>query len=359
MNRQRLHAFFTCIALIAIGLSSASAEEAKMDGAALYAAKGCQACHGLDGNKAILPTYPNLVGLPVQYAVNQIKDIKSGARSNGQSAAMKGIVAGLSEEGMTKIAKWLAGSVGAAKAAAPEAKKSEPAPKAVANAEPAPASGSDGAALYAAKGCQACHGPDGLKVIMPVYPKVAGLPAEYSLNQMKDFKSGARSNGKSAVMKGIVMTIDDKDLKTIAEWLAGNGGTVKAAAPDTKKAEPAPKAAAPAPKPEPAPAAKAEPAPVPTAKVAAAPAAAPASGSDGAQLYMTKTCLACHGADGRSPVLPNYPKIAGQNAGYLYNQLRDTKNGSRNNGQSAVMKGILANVSDEEIRAIADWLTTQ
>ena len=338
MNKQRLFAMSAGIALITGIISTVMAEEAKMDGAALYAAKGCQACHGPDGNKAILPSYPNLVGLPVQYAVNQMKDIKSGARSNGQSVAMKGIVAGVSEEEMTKIAEWLAGSGGAAKAAAPEAKKAEPVPKAAATApKPEPASGSHGAALYAAKGCQACHGPDGKKAIMLVYPSIAGLPAEYSLNQMKDFKSGARSNGQSAVMKGIVMTIDDKDLKTIAEWLAGSGGATKAAVP--------------APKPEPTSVAKTEP--------AAAPTAVPASGSDGAQLYMAKTCIACHGADGRTPVLPNYPKIAGQNASYLYNQLRDTKSGSRSNGQSAVMKGILANVSDEEIRTISNWLSTQ
>lgn len=80
---------------------------------------------------------------------------------------------------------------------------------------------------------------------------------------------------------------------------------------------------------------------------------------NGAQLFQAKGCVACHGADGRSPVVPNYPKVAGQNKGYLYNQLRDTKNGSRSNGQSAIMKGIMTNVSDEEMRAIADWLATQ
>jgi len=80
---------------------------------------------------------------------------------------------------------------------------------------------------------------------------------------------------------------------------------------------------------------------------------------DGAQLFVAKACMACHGADGRTPTMPLYPKIAGQNAGYLYNQLRDIKNGSRNNGQSMVMKGITANVSDEEMRTIANWLAAQ
>ncbi len=336
MNKQRLFAMGAGIALITGIISTVTAEEAKMDGAALYAAKGCQACHGPDGNKAILPSYPTLVGLPVQYAVNQIKDIKSGARSNGQSAAMKGVIASVSEEEMTKIAEWLAGSGGT------EMADPAPAPAAqVAASSAAPTSDSEGAAIYTANGCQACHGSDGKNPIMLVYPSIAGLPAEYSFNQMKDFKSGARSNGHSAVMKGVVMTIDDKDLKSIAEWLSGGSGVTA-------------KSAAQAPKPESASVAQAEPAPA-----SVAPAAAPASGSAGAQLYIAKTCIACHGADGRTPVLPNYPKISGQNAGYTYNQLRDTKNGSRSNRQSAVMKGIMANVSDEEMRTIAKWLSTQ
>jgi len=80
---------------------------------------------------------------------------------------------------------------------------------------------------------------------------------------------------------------------------------------------------------------------------------------DGAQLFATKACLSCHGADGRTPILPIYPKIAGQNAGYIYNQLRDIKSGARNSGQAVIMLGIMAGVNDAEMRAIADWLATQ
>ncbi len=80
---------------------------------------------------------------------------------------------------------------------------------------------------------------------------------------------------------------------------------------------------------------------------------------DGAQLFTAKACMSCHGADGRSPIMPLYPKIAGQNIGYLYNQMRDIKSGSRNSGQSVVMKGIMATVNDQEMRAIAAWLSTQ
>lgn len=79
----------------------------------------------------------------------------------------------------------------------------------------------DGAALYTAKGCVACHGADAKTPIMPTYPKVAGQPKEYLLEQMKDIKSGARNNGQTAVMKGIVAGISDDDLAAIAEYLSG------------------------------------------------------------------------------------------------------------------------------------------
>lgn len=80
---------------------------------------------------------------------------------------------------------------------------------------------------------------------------------------------------------------------------------------------------------------------------------------DGGQLFLTKACLSCHGPDGRTPLLPIYPKVAGQNADYLYNQLRDFKNGSRSNGQAAVMLGLMAGLNEKEMRALADWLAAQ
>ena len=80
---------------------------------------------------------------------------------------------------------------------------------------------------------------------------------------------------------------------------------------------------------------------------------------DGAKLFQTKVCLSCHGADARTPIQPLYPKIAGQNADYTYNQLRDIKSGARSGGQAVVMKGIMAAVTEEEMRTIADWLSTQ
>lgn len=91
--------------------------------------------------------------------------------------------------------------------------------------------------------------------------------------------------------------------------------------------------------------------------VAVAPAATQ-GGSDGAALFVAKTCSACHGADASSPIMPIYPRLAGQNPQYLMQQLRDIKSGARDHGQTMLMKGIMAGVSDDEIKTIAEWLGT-
>lgn len=78
--------------------------------------------------------------------------------------------------------------------------------------------------------------------------------------------------------------------------------------------------------------------------------------ADGAKLYAEKTCVACHGKDGKKPLTPEYPKIAGQNAKYVERQMLDIKSGARANGNSAAMKGVMHLVSDAEIKALATYI---
>lgn len=79
--------------------------------------------------------------------------------------------------------------------------------------------------------------------------------------------------------------------------------------------------------------------------------------ADGAALYAEKTCLACHGKDGKKTLTPAYPKVAGQNAAYIEAQMLDIKNGVRTNGSSAAMKGIMHLVSEAEIKELAQYLS--
>ncbi len=70
-----------------------------------------------------------------------------------------------------------------------------------------------------------------------------------------------------------------------------------------------------------------------------------------------KTCSACHGKDGKKTLMPDYPKIAGQNVKYVEKQMADIKSGARANGNSAAMKGVMVIVSDEELKAIAEYVS--
>jgi cytochrome c len=78
--------------------------------------------------------------------------------------------------------------------------------------------------------------------------------------------------------------------------------------------------------------------------------------ADGKDLYVSKGCGACHGADAKTPIMGSYPKISGQNKEYIAAQMSDIKSGKRSNGQSAAMKGVMAGVSEDDIKAISKYL---
>jgi cytochrome c len=90
-----------------------------------------------------------------------------------------------------------------------------------------------------------------------------------------------------------------------------------------------------------------------TAFVAGSAIAAP----DGATLFQEKTCWSCHGKDAKKTLSPAFPKLAGQNAVYAEQQMKDIKSGARNNGQTAAMKGVMDLVNDQEIKALAEYLS--
>ncbi|HTS55759.1 MAG TPA: c-type cytochrome [Burkholderiales bacterium] len=74
-----------------------------------------------------------------------------------------------------------------------------------------------------------------------------------------------------------------------------------------------------------------------------------------AQSTVTAVCAACHGVDGNSQV-PTNPSLAGQHFSYIYKQLTDYKAGRRKN---PIMNGIVANLSDEDMRDLAAYFSTQ
>ncbi|EWH10923.1 cytochrome c4 cytochrome C, class I in atlantica [Catenovulum agarivorans DS-2] len=70
------------------------------------------------------------------------------------------------------------------------------------------------------------------------------------------------------------------------------------------------------------------------------------------------TCAACHSADGNS-MITTYPKIAGQSAEYLYKQLKDFKAGSTSGRNNAVMAGMVAALSDQDMKDLAVYFSQQ
>ena len=71
-------------------------------------------------------------------------------------------------------------------------------------------------------------------------------------------------------------------------------------------------------------------------------------------------CVGCHGVDGNSPAAPN-PNLAGQHAAYIAKQLSNfkpvgDKPALRDN---AIMAGMAAGLSDEDIRNLAAYFSQQ
>ncbi len=95
------------IAMTALALLTFGGTAMAQDGKALFAQKGCPACHGPTGNKALQPTYPNLAGQNAPYLVAQLQAFKKQQRKSGQAALMWGMAAQLSDKEMQAIATWL------------------------------------------------------------------------------------------------------------------------------------------------------------------------------------------------------------------------------------------------------------
>ncbi len=81
--------------------------------------------------------------------------------------------------------------------------------------------------------------------------------------------------------------------------------------------------------------------------------------SKGKELYSQRYCAGCHGPAGKSPVSPDYPLLAGQNRDYLLRQFKDIQSGARNNGITSTMSVLVQQVTEEEISAIAGYLSVQ
>lgn len=68
-----------------------------------------------------------------------------------------------------------------------------------------------------------------------------------------------------------------------------------------------------------------------------------------------QTCVSCHGKTGRA-INPEWANLGGQHEAYLALQLKAFRSGAREN---AVMNGIAAGLSDQDIAELAAWFSKQ
>ena len=80
-----------------------------------------------------------------------------------------------------------------------------------------------------------------------------------------------------------------------------------------------------------------------------------AAGDATAGQSKAQVCAGCHGADGNA-MIPNYPKLAAQHAGYLLKQLQDFKAGIRKN---PIMSAQVANLSPQDMEDLAAYFSSQ
>ena len=75
----------------------------------------------------------------------------------------------------------------------------------------------------------------------------------------------------------------------------------------------------------------------------------------GANAYMSKGCVGCHGPSGKAPIA-NYPVIGGKPADFISAELNKFRKGERNN---PIMMPMAAGLNDADVSNLAAYLSTQ
>jgi cytochrome c553 len=175
--------------------------------------------------------------------------------------------------------------------------------------------------------CAACHGPDG-NSFNGDWPKLAGQHPQYTIAQLNAFRCAAtgqpkncvaRSSGNSALMVGQAANLTDADIAALADYYATQ-----------------------------------------TLKPGVAAAALAAKGEKlyrgGNPTSAVPACAGCHGPNGRGNAAAKFPAIGGQHAQYVETQLRAFRDGSRRGDLNQMMRNLAANMTDDEIKAVASYV---
>jgi cytochrome c553 len=171
--------------------------------------------------------------------------------------------------------------------------------------------------------CQGCHGATGNSEDAS-FPRLAGQYASYIAKEVEDFKSGLRANNET--MAGMAATVEsEQDALDIGSYFASQKMTSKPLSDvDKKLAEKGEKIFY--------------------------------NGIIDKNVY---GCVNCHGerGKGKAPNIPQFPVIGGQHRDYLVRQLTDFRDGARANDPAGMMQGIAKGLSNDEIKALANYLS--
>jgi len=218
--------------------------------------------------------------------------------------------------------------------------------------------------------CSLCHYPNGKG--RPENAGVAGFPASYFIEQMKEFKDGDRKSAdtrkkNTGVMAAIAQAMTDEEIKAAADYFGSMKWTPwirvveSATAPKTYtsvgmylpleggRTEPLGERIIEVPEQPEATEALRNPrsgfiAYVPVGSIEKGKAA-------------TIQCGICHGADlkGSGPV----PSIAGRSPSYLVRQMYDMQQGTRKGTWTELMKPVVAKLSEEDMLNMAAYISSR
>ncbi|MBD7960238.1 c-type cytochrome [Comamonas avium] len=163
----------------------------------------CAACHGADGNSTIVVN-PKLAQQHPEYLLKQLHDFKDDKRVD---PVMKGPAMMLSEEEMTNITAWLA---------------KQPAKNGFATDKQLVVLGEriyrGGIPDRKIAACVSCHSPNGAG-IPAQYPRLSGQHADYTAKQLNAFRDGTRGN--NIQMRDVAAKLNDREVKAVADYIAG------------------------------------------------------------------------------------------------------------------------------------------
>lgn len=164
--------------------------------------------------------------------------------------------------------------------------------------------------------CAGCHMPDGNSVV-DMFPKLAGQHAQYLTKQLKDYKSGARTDDTMTGMAATLAT--DDDIANVAAFFASKESAV-AIADDAKVA------------------------------------LGKAIYRGGNTTTHLPACMGCHGTNGSGNPAAKFPTLAGQHATYTINQLNAFRDGKRTNDSNHMMRFVANKMTVAEIEAVANYI---